>query len=152
MIIEYSTLGRFSELVIFFHYIMNTIHLETRPLLMRRSNSRHLLLERQNVGQRTKRRDRQRVDLRVAAGVVPLDVLKLRRVAECRQVPVQVAHPRVDGGVAGTDVANVALEVLHVDGVEADERDVAVTYVSMSIPLVCPDPLRVFNGREKRTA
>jgi hypothetical protein len=56
---------------------------------------------------------------------VPLDVLKLRRLLEGRLVPVQVAHPAMQIWVAGADVAQVALEVLHVDGVKSDQRHVA---------------------------
>jgi len=56
-------------------------------------------------------------------GIVVLDVQKIRRVAEGGVVPVQVPHPRVDGGVPGADVADVALEVLDVDGVEAYDGD-----------------------------
>lgn len=52
----------------------------------------------------------------MALGVVPLDVLELRRVIKGGVVPVEVAHPAVDVGVAGADVADVALEVLDVDG------------------------------------
>ena len=51
----------------------------------------------------------------MALGVVPLDVLELRRLDEGRVVPVEVAQPGVDGGVAGADIADVALEVLDVD-------------------------------------
>lgn len=49
-------------------------------------------------------------------GVVVLDVQKVGGVAEGRDRPVQVAHPVVNGRVAGADVAQVALEVLDVDG------------------------------------
>ena len=48
-----------------------------------------------------------------------LDVQKVGRVAEGGQRPVQVAHPVVHGRVAGADVADVALEVLDVDGLRA---------------------------------
>lgn len=59
----------------------------------------------------------------MALGVVVLDVQEVgRRGAEGGGVlaPVQVAQPAVRGRVAAADVADVALEVLHVDGVEAD--------------------------------
>jgi len=52
----------------------------------------------------------------VRLGVVVLDVEEVGGVAERRQVPVQVAHPVVDGRVARADVADVALEVLDIDG------------------------------------
>lgn len=52
----------------------------------------------------------------MALGVVPLDVVEVRRIGEGRVVPVEVAHPSVDGGVAGADIADVALEVLDIDG------------------------------------
>lgn len=53
--------------------------------------------------------------------VVLLDVLELRRVAERVLVPVQLAHPAVQVRVPGADVAQVALEVLHVHGIEAHD-------------------------------
>lgn len=56
----------------------------------------------------------------MALGVVVLDVQEVGGVGEGRGAPVQVAQPGVDGRVAAADVADVALEVLHVDGVEAD--------------------------------
>ena len=56
------------------------------------------------------------VNLGVAARIVILDVQEIRRVLEGRVVPVQVAHPRVQVWVARPDVLDVALEVLHVDG------------------------------------
>ena len=65
--------------------------------------------------------------------VMSLDVLKLRRFPKRRFVPIQMSHPFVDGGVSGPDVPDVALEVLDVDGVEADygrvESDVGFGYV-----------------------
>ena len=45
-----------------------------------------------------------------------LDVQEVGGVLEGRVVPVQVAHPRVQVWVAGPDVLDVTLEVLHVDG------------------------------------
>lgn len=56
----------------------------------------------------------------MALGVVILDVQKVGRVLEGRVVPVKVAHPFMGGRVPGADVPDVALEVLDVDGVEAD--------------------------------
>lgn len=76
------------------------------------------------MGQRAERRDGQRVDLSVAAHVVPLDVVELRRVPERRVAPVQAAHPPVQRRVPRADVPDVALEVLDVDGVEADDGHV----------------------------
>lgn len=74
------------------------------------------------------RGNRERVDLRVATSVVPLDVIKLRGVVERRLIPVQVTHPLVQKRVSGADIPNVALEVLDVDGVETNERHVSRTY------------------------
>ena len=58
----------------------------------------------------------------MALRIVLPNVLELRRLPERRHVPVQAAQPRVDGGIARADVAQVGLEVLHVDRVEADNR------------------------------
>jgi uncharacterized protein YqfA (UPF0365 family) len=59
----------------------------------------------------------------MAPCVVPLDMLKLCSVLERRVVPVQVAHPAVQSRVTGSNVADVTLEVLHVDGIETDDCD-----------------------------
>jgi hypothetical protein len=45
-----------------------------------------------------------------------LDVQKVGRVFKGGVVPVEIPHPLVDGGVSGADVADVALEVLDIDG------------------------------------
>jgi len=45
-----------------------------------------------------------------------LDVLKYSGVFERRRLPVEFPHPGVEGGVTGADVADVAFEVLDVDG------------------------------------
>lgn len=74
--------------------------------------------------QRPQRRNAIRVNLRMAPRIMPLDVVKLRRLLERRMVPVQVAHPLVQTRVAAADVANVALEVLHIHRVEARQRHV----------------------------
>lgn len=74
--------------------------------------------------QRPQRRNAIGVDLGVAPRVMPLDVIKLRRLLKRGMVPVQVAHPLVQARVAAADVANVALEVLHVHRVEARQRHV----------------------------
>lgn len=63
----------------------------------------------------------ERIYIRVARHVMLLDMLKFRRVLECRHIPVQISEPAVDGRISATDVANVALEVLDVDCVEADD-------------------------------
>jgi hypothetical protein len=54
----------------------------------------------------------------VRLGVVVPDVQEVCRLAKGRHGPVQVAHPVVDGRVAGADVADVALKVLDVDGLD----------------------------------
>jgi len=53
-------------------------------------------------------------------GIMLLDMLELCRLAEGRMVPVKIAHPAVDIRVTRADIANVALEVLDIDRVEAD--------------------------------
>lgn len=64
-----------------------------RSCFRRSFHSRHLLVERQDVGHGTQRRDGERVDLAVTLGVMLLDVRELRRAAKSLVVPVQVAHP-----------------------------------------------------------
>lgn len=60
----------------------------------------------------------------MAPGIMPLDVLKLRGVLERSMIPVQITHPLMQRGIARTNIANVALEVLDVNGVEADQCDI----------------------------
>jgi len=51
-----------------------------------------------------------------------LDVFELGRLAKGhRVVPVQMPHPAMEVRVPASDVADVALEVLHLDRVEADD-------------------------------
>jgi len=60
-----------------------------------------------------------RVDLTVTLRIVALDVLKLRCILECGIVPVQMPQPLVNMGIATPDIAEIALEVLHIDRIEA---------------------------------
>ena len=53
-------------------------------------------------------------------GVVLLDMLKLRGLAKGRHLPIQLPEPVMKGRIAASDVADVALEVLDVDRIEAD--------------------------------
>lgn len=87
---------------------------------------RNVVIQWQNMRQRPNRSDGQGVDLSVASRVVPSNVVKLRCRPERGLIPVQIAHPSVDSRVSRPDVANVALEVLNVDRIEADERDESV--------------------------
>ena len=73
------------------------------------------------------------VDLRVALGVVVLDVQPVRRVLEGRDVPVQVAQPLVQVWVTGTNVANIALEVLHVHGLGRSRISIFIQESEMKV-------------------
>lgn len=50
-----------------------------------------------------------------------LNMLKLRGAPKRLVLPIQVAHPLVQVRIPGANVAQVALEVLDVDGIEADD-------------------------------
>ena len=54
--------------------------------------------------------------------VVRLDVIKVARILERREVPVQLAHPRVNVGIAVTNGAQVAFEVPDINGIKTDLR------------------------------
>lgn len=60
----------------------------------------------------------------MALCIVLLDVLKLRRILESRHIPVEVPQPFVQRRVPRADIADVALEMLHIDRVEADDGSV----------------------------
>ena len=64
------------------------------------------------------------VNLLMALCIMLLDMLELRCAAERLDVPVQLAQPLVQRGESGADVSDVTFEVLHVDGVEADDGGV----------------------------
>lgn len=50
-------------------------------------------------------------------------MLKVARILESGDIPVQLAEPRVDGRIAVAYRTDVALEVPDVYGVEANDRD-----------------------------
>lgn len=62
--------------------------------------------------------------LLVALCVMIFDMLKLRRVFERRDVPVQLPQPFMQRRITRPDITNVALEMLHIDGVEANDGSV----------------------------
>lgn len=53
-----------------------------------------------------------------------LDMRKFSRILECRNVPIEIPQPFVDMRVSGADIANVGLEMLNVDDVEANDGGV----------------------------
>ena len=61
------------------------------------------------------------IDLLVTLRIVLLDVLELSRVPERGHIPIQITQPLVKRRISRPDVANVAFEVLHVDGIETDD-------------------------------
>ena len=54
--------------------------------------------------------------------IMLLDMFKLRRLAERRVRPVKMSQPAMQMRIPRANVPNVALEMLHVDGVEAHDR------------------------------
>ena len=65
-----------------------------------------------------------RVDLLMTLSVMFLDVLKLCRLSKCRYVPVQSPQPIVERRIAASNVPDVALEMLDIDWVKADDGGV----------------------------
>ena len=121
-----------------------------------RLNSRNLLIDLQDIRLRPKRRNRKLVDLLVALGVVILDVCELGRGPEGIVPPVAVSQPSTnrqhssltdlhDEGevllmerrIPATDVSDIALEVLYIDDVKADNSlfPLVIRYRPMSAKL-----------------
>ena len=50
-----------------------------------------------------------------------LNMFELRRFPKRRHIPIQMPQPFMQRWVSGADVADVAFEMLDVDGVEADD-------------------------------
>lgn len=65
-----------------------------------------------------------RVNLRMTFSVMFFDMFKLRRVAKGGNAPVEIPHPLVQCRIPGSDIANVAFEMLDVDWIEADNGGV----------------------------
>lgn len=98
------------------HHSSVFCHLLSIYLYLHSLHGRDLIIQGQDVWQGADGRNGGRVDLRMRARVVVLDVQEVGRVLESRVVPVQVAHPLVEVRVPRADVTDVALEVLDVDG------------------------------------
>ena len=63
-----------------------------------------------------------RIDLPMTLGIMLLDMFKLRRLLpKSGYVPIQMPEPLVQRRVSAPDVPDVAFEMLHVDGIEADD-------------------------------
>lgn len=56
--------------------------------------------------------------------VVEFHVIKITGVLESRMIPVEIPQPFVDGRISTSDISNVALEVLNVNGVKTDDGGV----------------------------
>ena len=56
--------------------------------------------------------------------IMSLDVFKLCRLAKCGYIPIQSTQPLVQCRIAAADIADIALEVLNIHGIEADDRRV----------------------------
>ena len=65
-----------------------------------------------------------RINLAMALRIMFLNMLKLRRSSESVYIPVQVPQPLMQRRVSGANVSDVALEMLYVHGVEADDGGV----------------------------
>lgn len=57
-------------------------------------------------------------------GIMFLNMLKLRRLPKRRHIPIQHPHPPMQRRIPRSDIPNVALEMLHVHGIEADDGGV----------------------------
>ncbi len=68
----------------------------------------------------------------MALGIMPLNMRKLGRLTKRWDVPIQIPQPLMKIRVIGSNCAEVCLEVLDVDDVEADdscvEADVSFGY------------------------
>ena len=64
--------------------------------------------------------------------IMLLDMFKHRRLPKCRHIPIQFPQPLMQMRIPRSYIADVAFEMLHVDGVEADygcvETDVGFGY------------------------
>lgn len=65
--------------------------------------------------------------------IMPFDMLELCRLPKGRDIPVQLPQPFVQRRITRSDIADVAFEMLNVDGVETNnggvETNVGFSYV-----------------------
>lgn len=54
--------------------------------------------------------------------IMPLDMFKLRRPPKRLHIPIQMSQPLMQIRVSRSYIPDIAFEMLHVDGVEADYR------------------------------
>lgn len=71
-----------------------------------------------------------RIDIVVRLCVVFLDVLEVSRLFEAGDIPIQISQPVVQDGVFSPYHAQVAFEMLDIDGVEANDCCVS-SYVEL---------------------
>lgn len=101
----------------YYHYFFS-VH----PLLSQcMPHGRNFFIIWQNIGKWTKRCDLKPVNLSVALRIVILDMLELRCFPKRSVSPIQVPHPLMQKWVSRSNVANVALEVLNIYWVEAND-------------------------------
>lgn len=89
--------------------------------LLRNQHGPHLLILGQNIRHWSNGGNRELINLPMRLGIVLLNVLKVRRIPERWQIPVQPTHPAVNSWISRPDITNIALEMLHVDRVEPDD-------------------------------
>lgn len=53
--------------------------------------------------------------------VMLLDMLKLRRLFECGNIPIQMSQPLMNRGIPRTNIPQICLEMLDIDGVKPDD-------------------------------
>lgn len=89
---------------------------ELLPLL----HSPHLLILGEDIRNRPNGRDGKLVDLLMTLCIMLLDMLEISRLPERRYIPVQLAHPAMNSGVPGANIANITLKMLDIHRVKAD--------------------------------
>ena len=62
-----------------------------------------------------------RINLGMTLRIMGLNMCKLRRILERRNIPIKMSHPFMDIWISGSDIPDIGLEVLHVDGIEAHD-------------------------------
>ena len=78
-----------------------------------------------------------------------LNMLELCGAPESRFVPVQLPHPAVQMRIATPNIADVALEMLHVDRVETDDCciEAHVCFCDVGPEVIRPRPVLVVGGK-----
>lgn len=105
-------------------YTLEYLDLLSSQLTISLPHRSNLLIFSQNIRHRSHGRDRKLINLGMTLRIMLFNMLKLRRLLERGNIPIQRSQPAMNSRVSRSDIANIALEMLNVHGIEPDNSRV----------------------------